>query len=81
MELKHIKQALLRDPRELLIVPYGIETEESPLVLYQQPLLIVPYGIETVYTDGYDKADELLIVPYGIETRTTKASFSVAACF
>ena len=60
MELKHIKQALLRDPRELLIVPYGIETEESPLVLYQQPLLIVPYGIET---------------------RTTKASFSVAACF
>ena len=47
MELKHLKQALLRDPRELLIVPYGIETELHGIWNWSGWLLIVPYGIET----------------------------------
>ena len=32
---------------ELLIVPYGIETEQRKLWKRLQELLIVPYGIET----------------------------------
>ena len=47
MELKQLQEFGTMKVYTLLIVPYGIETEESPLVLYQQPLLIVPYGIET----------------------------------
>ena len=31
----------------LLIVPYGIETEDRSLHEGMEPLLIVPYGIET----------------------------------
>ena len=31
----------------LLIVPYGIETANSPCVASYHKLLIVPYGIET----------------------------------
>ena len=40
----------------LLIVPYGIETQQSKSLLSEDFLLIVPYGIETYvghepYTD------------------------------
>ena len=54
----------------LLIVPYGIETDDaSHLNVKLRNLLIVPYGIET--TSGRRRcveAGRLLIVPYGIET-------------
>ena len=33
----------------LLIVPYGIETEEAMQKQWELELLIVPYGIETRY--------------------------------
>ena len=32
----------------LLIVPYGIETEEAMQKQWELELLIVPYGIETI---------------------------------
>ena len=35
-------------PRDLLIVPYGIETEECIHITESFMLLIVPYGIETI---------------------------------
>ena len=33
---------------QLLIVPYGIETQAGGRKAYREVLLIVPYGIETV---------------------------------
>ena len=47
MELKHIFSKALFQLHQLLIVPYGIETQKP---LQNKPcriLLIVPYGIET----------------------------------
>ncbi|SCI10639.1 Uncharacterised protein [uncultured Bacteroides sp.] len=37
----------------LLIVPYGIETDEIPQALEKSHLLIVPYGIETTSDSMY----------------------------
>ena len=54
----------------LLIVPYGIETDNTVLIqIHVCLLLIVPYGIET-FVKSYvtHKLVQLLIVPYGIET-------------
>ena len=53
---------------ELLIVPYGIETEIHSTSTWIQKLLIVPYGIETAENDRMALQNKLLIVPYGIET-------------
>ena len=47
MELKHLCKCERGVPVELLIVPYGIETQALRLVLSLRLLLIVPYGIET----------------------------------
>ena len=48
MELKHNFISLCRCWGELLIVPYGIETEERIVSWFADyRLLIVPYGIET----------------------------------
>ena len=48
MELKRLKGAILRTQKNLLIVPYGIETGNScNRNKYLSVLLIVPYGIET----------------------------------
>ena len=47
MELKHANAGSIRRKKILLIVPYGIETRESPLKKRELNLLIVPYGIET----------------------------------
>ena len=52
----------------LLIVPYGIETNERKVRDYWEYLLIVPYGIETRYQQKDECDLTLLIVPYGIET-------------
>ena len=38
---------LVSTPRELLIVPYGIETRKGKHTRVRDYLLIVPYGIET----------------------------------
>ena len=48
MELKHVSvEETFRSP-ELLIVPYGIETNFGCQAVFRlRPLLIVPYGIET----------------------------------
>ena len=68
MELKLGYRLIFRDNMHLLIVPYGIETILSQLILNIFCLLIVPYGIETSIS-GYSSCFcFLLIVPYGIET-------------
>ena len=68
MELKPLSEIADLTVKELLIVPYGIETvsgSESQLIIF---LLIVPYGIETVIISQTYLPKQLLIVPYGIET-------------
>ena len=48
MELKPLMEISERHTWILLIVPYGIETQERQIELSRQSkLLIVPYGIET----------------------------------
>ena len=47
MELKHTNFFCYLVYPGLLIVPYGIETEEIELTYAGEMLLIVPYGIET----------------------------------
>ena len=48
MELKHVSKFRLEMVKQLLIVPYGIETTlRRREILIQTRLLIVPYGIET----------------------------------
>ena len=47
MELKQQADRLIKLARELLIVPYGIETKLLSQTLRTNYLLIVPYGIET----------------------------------
>ena len=47
MELKRIKVINFVKREILLIVPYGIETNEQQSELGNPLLLIVPYGIET----------------------------------
>ena len=47
MELKLRKYKLIPKEKCLLIVPYGIETEDPEPYLDPDGLLIVPYGIET----------------------------------
>ena len=48
MELKPDTNTLTRSFSKLLIVPYGIETQQSGSVSDRiGSLLIVPYGIET----------------------------------
>ena len=55
--------------RDLLIVPYGIETQKNWKGYCCLELLIVPYGIETwVKATRRMIRIRLLIVPYGIET-------------
>ena len=54
---------------QLLIVPYGIETNLLRSLLPLRKLLIVPYGIETMSNFlNKETLQILLIVPYGIET-------------
>ena len=48
MELKHATREAREEERNLLIVPYGIETSQCRLHGQCEDLLIVPYGIETV---------------------------------
>ena len=48
MELKHPNMLEAMLTRVLLIVPYGIETEETRPESKARQLLIVPYGIETL---------------------------------
>ena len=48
MELKLCFVASFFCLRLLLIVPYGIETDDINNVIKSSILLIVPYGIETV---------------------------------
>ena len=47
MELKHGLANAVLTSRNLLIVPYGIETNFASRWNYWLRLLIVPYGIET----------------------------------
>ena len=47
MELKHKSCEYNNNNIDLLIVPYGIETESSIIFRCRASLLIVPYGIET----------------------------------
>ena len=47
MELKQEGKELVEQTRELLIVPYGIETQKPTGQQQDAGLLIVPYGIET----------------------------------
>ena len=47
MELKHDLANWFRSENKVLIVPYGIETFECPLLFFEPEVLIVPYGIET----------------------------------
>ena len=47
MELKLARRNDYESARELLIVPYGIETFKAGFPVFLFPLLIVPYGIET----------------------------------
>ena len=55
--------------KNLLIVPYGIETSIFKSLWVQKVfLLIVPYGIETLLSSPSSCSIILLIVPYGIET-------------
>ena len=56
--------------KNLLIVPYGIETKFQPVECGAASwLLIVPYGIETEFLVRVEELHFLLlIVPYGIET-------------
>ena len=69
MELKLISSPSSKTILELLIVPYGIETNQDFWVqLGFRILLIVPYGIETCNAAGSGTQWMLLIVPYGIET-------------
>ena len=48
MELKRLKRVMNLALQNLLIVPYGIETELMLLTCDTEGLLIVPYGIETI---------------------------------
>ena len=69
MELKHNIISIKTINNVLLIVPYGIETQESEILFASGTLLIVPYGIETGYVRNIAQIlHYLLIVPYGIET-------------
>ena len=58
--------------RLLLIVPYGIETQNPRCLLLFPTLLIVPYGIETEICFNHVGTCTLLIVPYGIETKYSR---------
>ena len=49
MELKPSRLLPRKRLRHLLIVPYGIETQNAEDVSNVARLLIVPYGIETPY--------------------------------
>ena len=69
MELKQPRRILLLSRRQLLIVPYGIETLHALAQGTFGGLLIVPYGIETLSNKGNFVCVHLLIVPYGIETK------------
>ena len=69
MELKRVKSWGIYTTIRLLIVPYGIETEQVGVQNVCTGLLIVPYGIETPSnTQKVMAVSGLLIVPYGIET-------------
>ena len=66
-----LKQSIILIPCpyiELLIVPYGIETNLLYGTIVTSCLLIVPYGIETIPHGLSAGRNGLLIVPYGIET-------------
>ena len=69
MELKLINRSRNGYTVGLLIVPYGIETQNAEDVSNVARLLIVPYGIETSDYTMQCYITTLLIVPYGIETR------------
>ena len=47
MELKRLDFEGMKKGMDLLIVPYGIETQIQGLAIDNDMLLIVPYGIET----------------------------------
>ena len=47
MELKHTNAKVINLERDVLIVPYGIETPTTFFKLSFMSVLIVPYGIET----------------------------------
>ena len=69
MELKHYDIFKNYYANKLLIVPYGIETNNvAGGVNTSVNLLIVPYGIETCFCMASSWSLFLLIVPYGIET-------------
>ena len=63
---------------DLLIVPYGIETNLSYIRHNGGHLLIVPYGIETLALKALSPLPAwLLIVPYGIETAVANKNSAV----
>ena len=69
MELKRVINNEVGSERNLLIVPYGIETSDDiGWFVNLDGLLIVPYGIETTISLCLLLFLFLLIVPYGIET-------------
>ena len=47
MELKHRHFVKVQTHFIVLIVPYGIETQQQITIELQEKVLIVPYGIET----------------------------------
>ena len=70
MELKPMGHGASDGVRNLLIVPYGIETQLDHCSEVTSYLLIVPYGIETIEKMITIRLSvKLLIVPYGIETQ------------
>ena len=55
MELKRCNLQHINTAKSLLIVPYGIETDDDSDRLYENVvLLIVPYGIETFFYHRYN---------------------------
>ena len=69
MELKLLKNRLLRRRLRLLIEPYGIEISFERLLNHTfVRLLIEPYGIEIDFLSQFlARRTHLLIEPYGIE--------------
>ena len=76
MELKLVERHANDKSCVLLIVPYGIETENDSTLFNFENLLIVPYGIETLLKISLKCVFKgLLIVPYGIETCFSSEGF------
>ena len=69
MELKHPTSFIILLYFPVLIVLYGIETQDRVKNQLPFSVLIVLYGIETWQMQPFQNSYVVLIVLYGIETR------------